>query len=366
VAVPSVALVTREVAKQPLVHPADATTIAGVDCNHVKSIIPKWTKATKVGTLMGAAKAVSDAANQAATNADAAIDAAEALGLKVGLDGTAPSSVADAVAVAQTASTDVSSKALTLEGTTGTVKTAMGTASFAEDVTNAAIVAIKTETAAVVVATADVHKAAARATKAAKEAKEAALKNTEGALKMINGQVSDIAKLSKQVDAMTQKIGFAVKDVQLSLSKTIATSEDMEKLSAYIADDTTGAGEQAPVWQARHDDIIGLRTAAETAAVFVVNGHDGKLRTMKNAKNLMTAEETTLKGVLDAAQSSQSAALGQAENIAKAEETVRTTTTAFDECKNAVATMMKAKQTLDEKFKDTLDRLAKAPKGPSR
>jgi len=365
VAVPTVALVAKHSRTDPLVHPADATTIDGVDCGHVKSIIGKWGKSAKVGHLMGKAKAVSDAANQAATNADAAADQAERVGLAVGLNGAAPSSVADAVAVARGASTAAAGKALTLEATTGDMKTNMGTAHFGKNVTNAAIHSITTQTEETIVATADVNKAAARATKAAKEAKEAALKNTKGALRMINAKVSDIAKMSKEVDVMTQKIGFSVKDVQVSLDRSAATSDFMGKLSAYISDDTTGAGEQAPVWQARHDDIIGRRTALDDALT-VVTGTDGKLPKLTAAYASMTDEETMLQGVVNASMSSQSAALGQAENIAKAEETLRTTKTAFDECKNAVGTMMQAKQRLDEKFEDTKKRLAKAPKGPSR
>jgi len=363
-AVPSVALVTKT---EPKVHPADATTIAGVDCNHVKSIIGKWTKSTKVGTLLGAAKATIDAGNQAATNADAAADSAEQVGLKVGENGTAPSSVADAVAVARAASTDVSTKALTLQGTFDSTKAAMSTEHFAEDVSNAAITQITTETEDVVVATADVNIAATRATKKAEEAKAAALKNTKGTLKMIKGVVSDIAQLSKKVKAMEQRINFATKDVSTSLGKADANGAFMkDELLAYINDATTGAGEQAPVWQAHHDAIMTLAETLTTDMNVVNEATVGKLAIMSATLADMTAEETTLKGVVDAAQSSESAALGQAENIAKAEETLRTATTAFDICKNAVLTMMKAKKRLDAKVVDIRRRLTRAPRGGSR
>jgi len=357
--VPSVALVTKQATgTAPLEHPADATTIEGVDCNHVSTIIGKWTKSTKVGNLLGAAKATMDAATQAAANGDAAADAAEAVGLKVGLDGVAPPSVADAVGVARAASTDASAKALTLQGTFDAAKTSMAASSFAADVSNADITQITTETQNVVVATSDLNKAVTRATEKAAEAKEAALKNTKGALKMIKGVLLDIASLTKKIHAMEQRIGFSTKDVNASVAKS-ESSPFMVQLMTYI---NNHAGEQAPVWQARHDDIVSRASQLSTDSGAV----NGKLATMMGALGNMTAEETTLKGVVDAAQSSESAALGQAQNIAKAEETIRTATTAYDSCNKDVITMMVSKKRLDDKYADVQKRLKTAPHGPSR
>jgi len=353
-AVPSVALVTK-----PKQHPADATTIAGVDCNHVKSIIGKWTKATKVGSLMGAAKAMSDAANEVAANADKAADAALAVGLKVGLGGVAPSSVADAVGVARNASIDLAAKVLTLGETTLATKAAMAAAHFADKVSSKLITKITEQTHDVVVATSDVNIAASRATKKAAEAKDDALKNSKGALNMIKGVLSNIANLTKKVVAMQQRIGVISKDVKSSLGKSAKKSTFMKgQLMAYITS-KSGAREQAPVWQARYDAVFTLHKTL-SKLLDAVN----KANSIMNAsKNNMTAEEKTLKGVASAAQSSESAALGQAENLAKAEQTIRSLKTAFDICKHAVSTMMiTGKQRLDDKYLDTEKRLAKHKK----
>lgn len=324
--------------------PADSKTIEGDDCGNVNQIVGKWAKSKKVGQLNGKAQAAINSANRAAKNTDDATARAEALGEKVGLKGAMPEGVKTAAAVAKTASTAATDAASSLKTTSDTFKGKF--ADFAKDISDADIIKIQKETEAAMVAAGDAAAAADRVMAKADEAKAAALKDTKGALALIGGLVDDATKLSTTVADVVQKSGFATKDVD-AMAKKVTAAEG--KLDKKIGD----AKEQAPVWEAYKADLKGRSDAVDASRKDV----DDAIKELKTADTAMKEAAKTLQGVADKAQSSQSAALNQGENIGNAEESIRATDTAFAALKGKVGSMMKDVSRLTDKLTETNKRL---------
>jgi len=351
-AMPALALV------KPKENPANSKTIEGKDCGNVKSIIGKWAKSKKVGELAGNAKAAIDSAKQASTNADAAVKAAEALGKKVGQDGKAPSSVTDAAKVATAASTAATKAAIGLKTLTSTFKGKFD--DFAKAVSNDDIVKMEKDTIAANDAAQDAVDATERVVEKAEEAKAAAMKNTAGALALIKAQITASAELSTKIMGPTpvgiiQKTGFAVKDLDTIIGKSEKLVAKLDKKAN--AKDTK---EQKPVWESYSDAVTNAQKAAEDARDAVGDDSKGAIKDVITAHDAMKKEEESLQKVADAAQSSQSAALGQAEAVAAAEAAVRETEEKLSTMMGKVMSMKKTEESLVAEMKDRSDRLGNA------
>lgn len=337
-ALPAAGLVTRRG------DPADAKTIEGDDCGHVKQIIGKWAKSKKVGELAGQAEAAVMGANLAAKNTGDAADSAEALGKKVGLKGKIPVGVEAAVKVANEAAKAATKAGSTLKTTSDTFGGKFD--DFAKAISDDDIVKIKKETVAAIDASEAAIEAAERALKQAAGAKDKAMKNADGALQVIEGVLSDTAALSKQVGEVSQKSKHAAEDVDDLGKKAAAASK---KIDTKIK----GAKEQAPVWEAYKADLENRASAAADSSKAVTTA----ISDLDKAESKMDGAAKTLFEVKDKAQSVPAQALGQAGNIDAAEAATSATETALAALKGKVQSMMKDAGLLDDKLKETYKRL---------
>jgi chromosome segregation ATPase len=320
-------------------NPANSKVIEGDDCGNVKTIIGKWAKSKTAGAIAGSAKGATLQAATAAKQTEDAITYAKELGKKYDAKGDVPESVTMAAEDATTAAKAATEASTALDTKITVFKGKMG--DFAKEITDDDMVSLKKETEEAITAADDAKAAAERVVSKAEEAKKKSLESSEGALKVIDGVLEDTGKLSDEAGEAAQKSKHAASDVGDLVTKAEAT---VTKLDGKIAD----AGDQAPVWTALQQDLVGRKGAAEDSKKAVESAIDD----VKKAATAMDEKSAGLKETKEKAQAAPKELLGKTSEIDATEESARETETALVALKGKVETMMKDSERLEAKNKE--------------
>jgi len=258
--------------------PADSKTVEGPDCGHVRQIISKWTKASKVGHLAGLARGAVSSAEAAADAATAAKTQAEEIGAAFkDAEGALPAAIASAVENAGGAATAATKAVTALETDLGTFKNSITETDFSgEKVKDADIVKLEDLTTDASKAAKTAREVAEATVKKAEEVRERLLKDsgTAGALakKVLDSSSAALAEASE----IGQKAGFAVKDGALLKGRA---DEALSGLKALLAKDES---DQKPVLSAFIDDLDAKATGVSDGGANVTTAN-GKLETSTGA-----------------------------------------------------------------------------------
>jgi hypothetical protein len=231
--------------------PANSKVVSGPDCGHVKKVISKFTKASKVGKLAGKARGAISAAEAAAGVAEAAEAQAEEIGspFKDG-DGDFPKAIEQAIKNAEDAAKDATAEAAKLETELGTFKTSITKTDFSgEGVSDAELVAIEDLTKEVVKSAKDAREVAAATVKKAEKVKDDYLKDSANVGAFSKKVLDSATAALKEATDVGTKSGHLVGDAKL-LHKN--AGEAKTGLETELAADES---DQGPVLQAFIDDL---------------------------------------------------------------------------------------------------------------
>jgi len=240
--------------------PADSKTIDGPDCGHVKQIIGKWQKASKVGKLAGSAQGAVMAASAAASAAEAGAKKARELGKEIDKDGKVPDVIESVAKKAEEAGKKATKESTELETELKSFKsTVSGSEISGSDVKDKDMVKLRELTEKVIVATKDAKEAGGDAMDRAEAAKKDALEDSAKAVKMIQSRVDKSSSVLKEAKSASEKANTAVGDAEHKVKGVESTVKDLEKKEK-------DAGDQAPVWKALKTNLDDTAKAVTEAA----------------------------------------------------------------------------------------------------
>lgn len=334
--------------------PADSKIVEGPDCGHVKQIISKYTKASKVGTLAGKAQGAINSAEAAADVAEAAKTQAEEIGGAFkDKDGELPVAIQSALKNAGDAGDEAMELAGKLETKLSSFKDKITKTDFSgAGVGDGDMVMLKDMTVAVGKAAETAREVAAATVKKAEEVKADYLKDASSMGKFAK-EVLDAANAAvAEASDIGQKAGYAVDDGELLGKKAKKATTG---LKAKLAEDES---DQAPVLEAFIDDLDRKATGVSDVSDEAVTA----IKKLETDATTLKDSVATTKGIYEAVRGGANTPSGASGDLTTAEAATDAVEQDIVEVKGLAKTLMARMAKLKAKVAEAEKKLP--PPGP--